>query len=182
MILHCSIVPGSKGAQMDYSVLGIILLATQRLNYLLPLISEVIKEVTMRHVLRDETERLLDGDTAYEVDNVIVVAFRYLLHHLYLGEEVCPLLSSSRIYGNQEQLIIMAHSVLKIIKGISSSTCPGYAFDTLTRNVRSWLCYNLFRGCIKSFGFTKLNTSIIPFSSLMATGRPIVCFSLVLSF
>ena len=101
MILHCSIVPGSKGAQMDYSVLGIILLATQRLNYLLPLISEVIKEVTMRHVLRDETERLLDGDTAYEVDNVIVVAFRYLLHHLYLGEEVCPLLSSSRIYGNQ---------------------------------------------------------------------------------
>ena len=42
----------------------------------------------MRYKLCDEAEWLLDGDTAYQVDNVVVVALRDLFHHLNLSEEV----------------------------------------------------------------------------------------------
>ena len=66
--------------------------------YLLPLISEVVQKVTVRDELRDETQRFLDGDTTHQVHNVVVVAFRYLLHHLNLRKEVRPLLPSRRIY------------------------------------------------------------------------------------
>ena len=65
--------------------------------YLFPLAPEIVQEVAMRNKLGDETERLLDGDTANQVDYVIVVAFRYLLHHLYLSEKVRPLFTSGSV-------------------------------------------------------------------------------------
>lgn len=65
--------------------------------HLLPLIPEVVEEISVRDILCDETEGLLDGDAADQVDNVIVVAFRDLLHHLYLCEEVRSLLPSGRV-------------------------------------------------------------------------------------
>lgn len=38
--------------------------------------------------LGDEAQRLLDGDAANHVDNVRVVPFSNLLHHLNLAEKV----------------------------------------------------------------------------------------------
>ena len=51
----------------------------------------------MRDILGDETERLLDGDTTNQVDYVIVVSFRDLLHHLNLSEKIGSLLPCSRV-------------------------------------------------------------------------------------
>lgn len=61
----------------------------------------------MRYELCDETERLLNGDAANQVDNVVVVALGDLLHHFNLGEEIGTLLPSGSIYGNQQRMLII---------------------------------------------------------------------------
>ena len=54
---------------------------------------QVREEVSVLHKLCNETEGLLDGDTANELDDVRVVAFRYLLHCVNLIQEVSSLTS-----------------------------------------------------------------------------------------
>ena len=63
-------------------------------THLLPLVLEVGEEVSIGHELSDEAERLLESDTTNHVHNVGVVAFRNLLHHVNLGQEICLLLAS----------------------------------------------------------------------------------------
>ena len=70
--------------------------------YLFPLVPEVVQEVAVRDVLCDETERLLDGDAANQIHDVVVVPFRYLLHHLDLGEKVRPLFPSGCVCEQTE--------------------------------------------------------------------------------
>ena len=62
-------------------------------THLLPLVLEVGEEVSIWNKLSNETERLLQSHTANHVDNVAVVAFSYLLHHVYLCQEISPLLT-----------------------------------------------------------------------------------------
>ena len=90
----------------------------------------------MRYKLRDETEWLLDGDTAHQVDNVVVVTFRNLLHHLYLSEKVRMLLPGGRIYDNREKMLICpctSQYTRSIAKALIDSN---YAFCANGRSVK----------------------------------------------
>ena len=58
--------------------------------------SEIGEEVAKLDKLCDEAEWLLDGDTAKETNHMRVLTLSYLLHHLYLREEVFPLISLCR--------------------------------------------------------------------------------------
>lgn len=49
---------------------------------------QVGKKVSMFHKLCDETEWLLNGDTAHQADHMWVVSLGYLLHCINLVEEV----------------------------------------------------------------------------------------------
>ena len=49
--------------------------------------------------LGDETERLLDGDTADERDHMRIVSLGNLFHRINLVKKVCSLTSCSAGYG-----------------------------------------------------------------------------------
>lgn len=66
----------------------------------------------MRYELCDEAERLLDGDTANQIDNMVVVALGNLLHHFNLSEKVRTLLPGGSIYGNKECKVMILEQKL----------------------------------------------------------------------
>ena len=65
------------------------------MQYHSPVSSEVGEKVAIFDKLSDETEWLLDGDTAEETDHMWILSLGHFLHHLYLREKVLPLTTFS---------------------------------------------------------------------------------------
>ncbi len=66
-------------------------------TYLHPVSSEVREEVSIYDKLCDETERLLESDTAQHPHHVRALPLRHLLHHVNLRKEVTSLTSPGSV-------------------------------------------------------------------------------------
>ena len=58
------------------------------ITHLLPLVPEVVQEISMRYELSDEAQRFLEGHTANHVHYMRIETVRYFLHCLNLLKKV----------------------------------------------------------------------------------------------
>ena len=75
-----------------------IILAKSTLFHHSSVSSEIGEKVAVFDKLSNETERLLDGDTANKTDHMRILSLSYLFHHLYLREKVLSLISTCRYW------------------------------------------------------------------------------------
>ena len=67
---------------------------------------QIREEVAVLHKLSNETEWLLDGDTADEGDHMRIVALGNLLHCVNLIEKISPLTSSGTGCNGRDHEIV----------------------------------------------------------------------------